>query len=148
MLDTIKSRCIQFNFFLSIDKKKEIFNKLIEIYSITTDHYIDNKYFIETPGNILRYLEILDFSFDHLKKNIPDLIIDLIDKYKQKKENNVLSFITFLIEMYYNDLSFANESLEMHHNNKFNLLKKMSEVKKFNLDKKNLFTSIEGIFDK
>ena len=96
----------------------------------------------------MRYLEILDFKIEHLKKNTPDLIIHLIDKYKQKKENMILSFITFLIEMHYNELSFANKSLEMHYNNKFNLLNKMNEVKKFNLDKKNLFTSIEGLFNK
>lgn len=148
ILDTIKSRCVEFNFFLSIEKKKDIFNKLIKIYSSSIDQYVDDKFFVETPGNILRYLEILDFKIEHLKKNTPDLIIHLIDKYKQKKENMILSFITFLIEMHYNELSFANKSLEMHYNNKFNLLNKMNEVKKFNLDKKNLFTSIEGLFNK
>ena len=148
ILDTIKSRSIEFNFFLSIEKKKEIFKQLVSLYSNVNELDINNKYFTETPGQIIRYLQILNFNFADLKKNIPDLIMNLIEKYKQKKEHIVLSFITFLIEMHYNDLSLTNKNLEMNYNNKFSLLKKINDVKKFNLDKKNLFTSIEGMFDK
>ena len=148
ILDTIKSRCIEFNFFLTIDKKKEIFNKLVNLYLNVNECEIDSKYFVESPGNILRYLQVLNFNFTDLKKDIDDLIMNLIERYKLKKENIVFSFITFLIEIYYSSLSFNNKIPEIYYNNKFNLLKKMHNVQKFNLDKKNLFTSIEGIFDK
>jgi len=148
ILDTIRSRCIEFNFFLSIEQKKEIFNNLFSLYIDINELNIDDKYFTESHGNILRYLQILDFNYNNLKNNLPNLIFNLIENYKQKKEPITLSFITFLIEMHYNDLSLINKSLEMHYNNKFSLLKKMHEVKKFNLDKKNLFTSIEGMLKK
>ena len=70
----------------------------------------------------------------------------LIDKYKQKKDPQLLVFISSLIELFYNELSLKNnKKLNIYFYNKFKILRQINDVKKFNLDKNNLFISLQGI---
>ena len=67
----------------------------------------------------------------------------LIDKYKHKYNTQLLTFISLLIELFYKDLSLKNnKNLNLYSINKFKLLNQINDAKKFNLDKKNLFTSL------
>ena len=93
----------------------------MNLYLNVNECEIDSKYFVESPGNILRYLQVLNFNFTDLKKDIDDLIMNLIERYKLKKENIVFSFITFLIEIYYSSLSFNNKIPEIYYNDSFNV---------------------------
>ena len=52
----------------------------------------------------------------------------------------------FLIELFYNDLSLKNtHKLSNYFYNKFKILNQINYMKKFNLDKNNLFISLQGI---
>ena len=64
----------------------------------------------------------------------------------KKKDPQLLVFISSLIESFYNDLSIKNnEKLNHYFYVKSKILKQINEVKKFNLDKNNLFISLLGI---
>ena len=119
--------------------------KLLEQYSIDLDvNNLDQVYFFDSPGNLLKYLLILDESNVELINNKPSCILHLIDKYKKKNDPELLKFISFLIEFFYNELSLKNTNkLKYYFFNKIELLKKIDSVKKFNLDKKNLFLTIK-----
>jgi len=145
ILNTIKSRCIEFNFFLSIKEKKKILQKLIDQYSVDFDvNNLDPVYFFDSPGNLFRFLFLLDFPKSDLINNKSACIFYLIDKYKHKGDSEILRFTSFLIELFYNELSFKKcSSLNYYFINKIELLKKIDSVKQFNLDKKNLFFTIK-----
>ena len=146
-MDTIKSRCIQFKFFFTLDEKKNILNNIIGHYQNNFNiKKIDDNFYFDTPGSILRYLKILsDNHIDYTKDKI-SCISYLIDKYKKKKDSQLLIFISFLIELFYNELSFKNnKKLNIYFYNKFKILKQINDMKKFNLDKNNSFISLQGI---
>ena len=144
ILDTIRSRCIEFKFFFTISEKKKILKNIIKSYDDIFDvTNIDSSFYFDTPGNILRYLLIfkdsnLSFSNDKL-----ECILYLIDKYKRKNDAKLLTIISLFVELFYKDLSIkSSRNFNMHSINKYNLLRKINDAKEFNLDKNNLFTSL------
>ena len=73
-------------------------------------------------------------------------ILFLLDKSKNKKDLRLINFVSLLIELYYNDLAFKdNKNLNIYSNNKNKILYLIYNAKKFNLDKRNLFISIESL---
>ena len=143
ILDTIKSRCIEFKFFFSLSEKKSILENIIKQYGNDLRmREIYNDFYFDTPGNILKYSKILSNSnVDSLKDKLI-CISYLIDQYKKKKDPQLLIFISSLIELFYTELSLKNNrNLNIYFYNKFKILKQINDVKKFNLDIKNLFIS-------
>ena len=83
----------------------------------------------------------IDYTKDKLS-----CIFYLIDKYKKKKESQILIFISLMIELFYNELSLKNnKKLNIYFYNKFKIMKQINDVRKFNLDKNNLFISLQGM---
>ena len=144
ILSTIKSRCIEFKFFFTLPEKKKILENIINQYIRNFDTgKIEDLLYFDTPGNILRYLLILNESNIDFLKNKLSCILYLIDEYKRKSDPQLFTFVSLLIELFYNELSISNNK-NLHHyfHNKFKLLEKIFNTKRFNLDKKNLFISI------
>lgn len=145
--NTLKSRCVEFKIFFSLDKKKEILRKIIDTNNYDLDiNFIEDNFYLDSPGNILKYLEIFNNLGVENSNDKLSCISFLIEKYKKKKDSQLLNFISLLIEYFYNDLALKNyKKLNIYFHNKFKVLKLISEVKKFNLDKNNLFISIQSI---
>ena len=145
--ETIKSRCIQFKFHLNIDEKKNIFKKVAQDYQLNFNYNdLDKFFYFESPGNLLKYLTVLkDSNFNILENNLP-CILFLIDKYKTKKDSELLNLITLLIENFYNKLSLNDSNnINNYFTNKNKILYLINDMKKFNLDKKNLLITIDNI---
>ena len=147
VLSTIKSRCIEFKFFLNLSKKKKILGNIIENYKQDFKiNKIEDNFYFDTPGNILRHLIILNnIKTESLQDKI-SCISYVIDQYNQKKDPQLLIFISSLVELFYYDLSLKNnENLNIYFYNKFKILHQINDARKFNLDKKNLFISLMEI---
>ena len=145
--ETIKSRCIQFKFHLNINEKKNIFKKIVQDYQLNFNYNdLDKFFYFESPGNLLKYLIALkDSNFNILENNLP-CILFLIDKYKIKKDSELLNLITLLIENFYNKLSLNDSNnINNYFTNKNKILYLINDAKKFNLDKKNLLITIDNI---
>lgn len=139
VLETIKSRCLNFKVSLSHETSLKISNKLVEknIFDIINKDLI-NYYF--TPGQIYNLVE---FSNKHkielLKFNLNEFILFLIENSFYKKDQFIRLFLYELIEFYFvtkislNDISFSNR-----------FLKKINNVKKFNLDDETLFLEFKS----
>jgi DNA polymerase-3 subunit delta' len=149
ILNTIKSRCIEFKFFFTLSEKKKILNNIIRKYMDDFDlTKIDECFYIASPGNILKYLLILNIRNIDLLKDKLSCILYLIERYKRKNDPQLLTFVSLLIELFYNELSVKNNNkLNLYFLNKFKLMKQIYDAKKFNLDKKNLFISILGTLE-
>ena len=144
ILNTIKSRCIEFKFFFTLSEKKSILEGIIKQYKNNFKlSEIDDNFYFDTPGNILKYLRVLSNSNADSLKDKLSCISYLINQYIQKKDPQLLIFISSLIELFYNELSLNNnKNLNVYFYNRFKILKQINDVKKFNLDKKNLFISL------
>lgn len=145
ILDTIRSRCIEFKFFFTISEKEKILKNIIKSYGDFNLKDIDSSFYFDTPGNILKYLLLFEDSGISLSNDKIECISHLIDEYKHKKDENILTIISLFIELFYKDLSMRNnENFNIYATNKYKLLKQINDAKQFNLDKNNLFTSLIG----
>ena len=105
-------------------------------------------FYFDAPGNIFRYLLLLNDSNLNIIRDHLACILYLIDIYKNKNDFELLDFISILIENYYNELSLYNtNNLNSHFINKYKILYLISDMKKFNLDKKNLLTTITRVLE-
>tara|TARA_Y100000590_G_scaffold322731_1_gene365509 strand:+ start:5987 stop:6955 length:969 start_codon:yes stop_codon:yes gene_type:complete len=147
LLDTIKSRAVQFKINFSISEKKDIFQKIVTEYLINYDKKIlDDFLYFDTPGNFLQILSILNASELNLIIDDLESIFYLMEKFKASKNNYLLSFINLLIERYYNKLSITdNNNINQYFIKKSKIQYMINDMKKFNLDKKNLLISIDRI---
>ena len=149
ILDTIKSRCIEFKFFFTLSEKKAILENILKQYKNDLNvKNIDEFFYFDTPGNIIKYLLILNkINIDPSKDKLSSILY-LVDKYKQKNDPQLLTFAYLLIELFYNDLSKSNnKNLNLYSLNKFKLLKQIDDMKRFNLDRKNLSISIRDALE-
>lgn len=142
ILDTLKSRSIEFMFFLNQEKKKYIINKLVEDFDI--EKKIDLNSSFLTPGNFLKFNKII------LEENIninDDLIINiknLLRLNKIKKNNDYLNLAVYLIDLHYYNKS-KNEPNMVHYNNKrIEIIKKINKTNRLNLNQTNLITELEN----
>ncbi len=150
ILNTIKSRCTEFKFFKDSKDKREILANLLRNYDVNIDYDIplDNFYY-ETPGNLLKYI----FSLKSLKSNIFNdqlkAIFFLLDNYKKEKNIEVLSYISFFIQRFYNNLlqNYDKNLTNVFHNYML-ISQRINNMKKYNLDEKNTFFFNKRYFNK
>ena len=139
ILDTLKSRCLKFNFNLSIDKSVDVTNKIINknIFDLINKDLICC---YNTPGD---YINLLNFSssskIDILNTVLKKFLVNLIDEKYYKKNNFVKNNIYKYLELYFLNLMNLKDSQK-----KINLLykyftRKIYKMKKFNLDEESFF---------
>ncbi len=142
ILETLKSRSIEFVFFLNNTLKIDIIKKLL------LDHKIEGKIVIKdsklTPGNYLRYNKILSDD----KININDDLISNLKKLfklnKLKKDEDYLSFAIYLVDQYYFNISRNSTKVDNINNKRINIIRKIHDSSKFNLNHTNLLVEIEN----
>ena len=102
---------------------------------------------------LIKYLNEDDFSQNLISRQ--DEIDDVLKNYFQKllireritnKDSKLLNLITILIENFYNQLSVNNKNnVNRYFLSKSKISNLINNMKKFNLDKKNLFITINEI---
>ena len=147
IIETIKSRCIKFKFHFNIEEKKNIFKQITENLQLSFNEVkLDTLLHFETPGNLLKCLIALKDSKLNISEDNFSCILFLIDKYKTSKNPELLNFISLLIENFYNELSLHDgKNINLYLTNKNKISYMINDMKKFNLDKKNLLISIDKI---
>lgn len=147
ILDTIKSRCVEFKFFLNTSQKRKILENVIKDYK--KDFNIENmneSFFFDTPGNLLKCLIILKDSNINISKDNLSCISYLIEKFKNSKDSDLLILISLFVERFYNQQCLSNiKNLNNYLVNLSKILKYIDEMKKFNLDKKSSLILIQEI---
>ena len=133
ILHTIKSRCIQFNFFLQSDDRKNRINEILDNQYNHLSSDFKNKYLSPTFfKNLLEYcnknnLKLIDMNLDNL-------LYDIIEKKNYIKNKFVLSNFFLLIQLFL----YKKIKNKKNNNRYFYLLKyftqRSDDVIKFNLD--------------
>jgi|LWDU01.1.fsa_nt_gi DNA polymerase-3 subunit delta' len=147
LLDTIRSRCNEFKVNFSKLEKIDILKKISSQYKISLDaqKLVDNYYF-ESPGNLFRYFYELSNNNINISSETLKCILYFIDKFNSDKDPDTLFFITLFIEKFYNELCLINKNNQLiYFNNLSKILKQLNDLKKFNLDKKNVLVWVKNI---
>ncbi len=145
--ETITSRSINFRFHFTASNKKIIFSKLINQHNMQDDLSSYDKFlYFDTPGNLLKDSLILKNNNLNFSDSNLSIIMYLINIYKTKTSSEILNIIIKFIELFYRDLSLKNITNSNYYCFKKNkLLNLINDMKKFNLDKKNILTSVNII---
>ena len=139
ILDTLKSRCLNFRISLSQKISLEIINKLLEadVYDLVSSDLL-SYYF--TPGQIYNLINLSNkHNIELSELNLDEIILLLINNSFYKKEPSFRIFLYEFIEYYFltkttlKDINFYN-----------NFLKKINYVKRFNLDEESLFLEFKS----
>ncbi len=138
ILSTLKSRCLEFKVSLTNEESIQISNY---IFGEDIDELINNKllnYYI-TPGNIYNLIRFLKKNeLDPKKTTLNDIIFKIIDQNIFKKETSLKYIIYDLLEFFLT----SKKSLEdINFYNQF--MKKIDNVRKYNLDEESLFMEIK-----
>ena len=147
LLNTIKSRCINFNINFNFSEKKNIFNKIIKQYEPTISQIdLNNFLYFDSHGNLIKYLDVLKNSNFSISENYLSSISYLMEIYNAKNDNKILAILAVFIQNYYNQLALKNSSfINNYYINLNKILYLINNMKKFHLDKKNLIFSIDKI---
>ena len=145
--ETIKSRCTQFKIHFSITEKEIIFSKLFNQFSKDLNSpEIKHDFYLNTPGNLIRYISLLDDAKESDCKDTLSNINFFLDKYLSSKNPFLLYFaVTNIEKFYYEILINKTDKLVYENFNLIKILRKIDEMKKFNLNEKNTFFLIKNI---
>jgi len=146
-LRTIKSRSIEFRFYLNNKEKYNIFIKLAKQYFDNNDYEeIFNNFYFESPGNLIKYMLSFDFNKFDFSLNSTDAIFSLIEKYLKEDNLEILKLLTIFVDKFYNQLYLSKSNkINILNYNRSKILKLINETKLYNLDKKNTFVGISEI---
>ncbi len=134
ILDTLRSRCLNFKISISNKKSVTICNKILgsNLHDLINKDLID---YYSTPGKILNLIEFSKEKNINLReKNLTEFLELIIEESYFKKENIIKCFIFDLIEFY------LLKNISIHNVELFNnFLNRIENTKKFNLDEESLF---------
>ena len=141
VLTTLKSRCLNFKFFLPHHQSIEIINTIIndDLNNFINKEFITN---YSTPGNLLDIINYANQNDIDLKKiGLKEFITHSINDKKYKKDKSIKELIYSLIEVYFRNNTSINNMKLMYLHNYF--LNKINNTKIFNLDDEILFMEFE-----
>ena len=145
IIETIKSRCLKFNLFLTFDECLDTTNKIIEknIYQIVNKDLINHYNTIGDLVNLVNFSSSSKMSL--LELNLKDFLINLIDEKYYKKNIYIKKNIYKYIEYYLLELMYLKKSKKKINSLYKNFINKIYNLHKFNLDEESFFIAFNEI---
>ena len=141
VLQTLKSRCLNFKISLTHEQSINIANKILNenLNNFLNEKFITN---YSTPGQLIKIIDFANNNDIDLKNlELKDLISKIILDKKYKKDLSIRDLVYSLIELYFrNNISIQNIDLINMYNY---FLKKINTTKIFNLDDESLLMEFE-----
>ncbi len=134
LLNTLTSRCINFNLSLSNEKSIEVINKLLndDVYKFINKEFLDY-YF--SPGNIYNLVNFSKNKQLELKEIDLKVFLQIIISEKYYKKENSLRYLFFdFFEIF---LKKTAKIIDIDYYNQF--IRKIYEMKRYNLDEETFF---------
>ena len=145
IIETIKSRCLKFNLFLTFDECLDTTNKIIgnNIYQIVNKDLINH---YSTVGDLVNLVNFSSSSkMSLLELNLKDFLINLIDEKYYKKNIYIKKNIYKYVEYYLLKLMYLNKSKKKINSLYRNFINKIYNLQKFNLDEESFFIEFNKI---
>ena len=146
LIETLKSRCIEFKIFFSNHEKQKILKNLLTYHDLKIDINLLEKIksFYDSPGNILSLIKLInDGVIDMNNPNLISLISNLMEFSLKNKSNTNLNLLQNAIEHF-----FFQELKKTNNKNKISLnyskvLNMLNFFRKYNIDTNNTFYEIK-----
>ena len=143
ILNTLKSRCLKFNLYLSFSQSVEITNKILNsnILDLISEDFL---HYYNTPGDFINLINFANSLNLNLKEfGLKKFLIHLIDAGYYKNNTFIKNNIYKYIELYLLKLMKGSTS-----KNKINILynesiKKIANMKKYNLDQESIMIDLK-----
>ena len=144
ILDTLKSRCLKFNLFLTFDQSIDTVNRIIkkDIYNLISKDLINH---YNTTGDFVNLINFsliskIDLSEISLKKFLTNLIDEKYYKKDVFIKNNIYKYVEFYL---LNLMKFKTSRNKISFLYK-NFINKIHDLKKFNLDDESFFIEFKA----
>ena len=145
LINTINSRCIKFNFFITEFEKEKIISNVIDgnfYEGLSSDfkiRYLSPKF----------YIDLYDFIYKE-KIELDDLDINFILNYIFNKRNYlkddfIIENLQILIEIYFYNKILSQNNFENDYKSFKQTMNKINNMNKFNLDKDSSLLEIKNI---
>ena len=142
ILETLISRSIEIRFFLNKNEKINIIEKLALNFKIEKKINLNNSTL--TPGMYLKFNKIVSEEKIDLDISLIKNIEKLLKLNKVKKDIDYFNFAIYLTNQYYLDKSKNQLNIENYNDSRINIIKKLHESNKLNLNQANLITELEN----
>jgi DNA polymerase-3 subunit delta' len=141
ILQTLLSRCINFNISLTNKDNLIIANQLLEgKLNELINHDLINYY--STPGNIYKLVEFGQINnYDLANLDLKEFLKIIIKNNHYKKDKFIKYLIFDFVEFYFSKINFFISSKIRNKYSYF--IKRISDTRKFNLDEESLFIEFE-----
>ena len=143
-IETVKSRCLLYNLFLSNDNSKKVVDYLLPNFNFSSDFF--NYY--NTPGDIYDFYNFCNYNkIDFQNTNIENLlkIISNPTYFKNNKyiDNNISKFI----EIYFYKKIKSTKNTAKYFSLYRNFVNKIKLFKKYNLDLESILIEFESAME-
>jgi len=144
ILNTLKSRCLKFNLFLTFDQSIDTVNTIIKknVYDLISKDLINH---YTTTGD---FINLINFSLlskiDLSEISLKNFLINLIDEKHYKKNGFIKNNIYKYVEFYLLNLMKFKTSRNKISSLYKNFINKMHNLKKFNLDEESFFIEFKA----
>ena len=144
ILNTLKSRCLKFNLFLTFDQSIDTVNTIIKknIYDLISKDLINH---YNTTGD---FINLINFSLlskiDLSEISLKNFLINLIDEKHYKKDvfikNNIYKYVEFYLLNLMEFKTSRNKITSLYKS----FINKIHDLKKFNLDEESFFIEFKA----
>ncbi len=146
LIETFKSRCIEFKISFTNQKKQTILENLLSYYDLKIDLNLLEKIqsFYDSPGTILNFIKLINEGVININKvDLIDIISNLM-AFNLKNRNNInLNLLQNIIELFFFDeLKKTNNKYKIS-SNCSKVLKRLNYFRKYNIDMNNTFYEIK-----
>ena len=145
LIDTLKSRCLEFKIILNYNQRSKITNFLMNKHN--QDTIIERDKIMVSPGNFLRFNIILNKNSINIEDNILKTFKIILDLYKKNKNLFFKDLLLFYSEYYLKTKKNNKHLTKMKFIEDRNfLLNKINDFFLYNLNQGTLLRSIENKF--
>ena len=146
LIETLKSRCIEFKISFSHQEKQKILENLLTYYDFKIDINLIEKIksFHDSPGTILNLIKLINEGVININTgNLINIISNLM-AFNLKNKNNInLNLLQNIIELFFfKELKKTNNKYKISLNYS-KVLKRLNSFRKYNIDMNNTFYEIK-----
>ena len=146
LVETLKSRCIEFKIFFSNQKKQAILKNLLTYYDLKIDINLLEKIksFYDSPGTILYLIKLINEKvIDKSNPNLINIISNLMEFTLKNKNNTNLNLLQNTIELFFFQEFKKNSNKNKISSNYSKVLERLNFFRKYNIDMNNTFYEIK-----
>ena len=142
IIETITSRCINHNVFLSLIDRKKIIENILQLNSIKPS--IDLEINTLTPGLYLEFNDILNQNNISINTTIIETVSALLMLYKKSKKIIIVNLCSFIIEQHFHKLIMYNDNkINILIDLRNNIIKSFNDLVDYNLNVTSVLNSVE-----